>query len=231
MAKYNRRVIFYDAFAGPGEYLGDKPGSPMIALQTLVDHDYFAAMHHTEFFLLFNEDDAGCAEHLQDQVDEFRKARQPWPANVKVGITNSTFIELTTEMLDDLDNKNAQLAPTFAFVDPVGVKATPMSVLQRLTDYPKGELLVYFAHEAVVRFCGAGNIDPVLTDLFGTTEYKARPCCPDHSAASTFMTSTSGSFTRSAAFRTSRASRCMTIAASGSTTCSTARGSRSAWIA
>ena len=65
-----------------------------------------------------------------------------------------------------------RLVPTFAFVDPVGVKATPMSVLQRLTGYPKGELLVYFAHETVTRFCGAGNIDQALTDLFGTEEYK-----------------------------------------------------------
>ncbi len=105
-------------------------------------------------------------------VAELRESRKPWPTNVNVGITNATFIELTTEMLDHLDSRNLQLAPTFAFVDPVGVKATPMSVLKRLTDYPKGELLVYFAHEAVTRFCGAGNIDQVLTDLFGTEEYK-----------------------------------------------------------
>lgn len=172
MAKYNRRVMYYDAFAGPGEYKGGEPGSPMIALQTLIDHDSFAAMQGTEFFFLFNEQDAGCAEYLDGLVAELRESRKPWPTNVNVGITNATFIELTTEMLDHLDSRNLQLAPTFAFVDPVGVKATPMSVLKRLTDYPKGELLVYFAHEAVTRFCGAGNIDQVLTDLFGTEEYK-----------------------------------------------------------
>ena len=32
--------------------------------------------------------------------------------------------------------------------------------------------MVYFAHEAVFRFCGAGNIDDALTELFGTNEYK-----------------------------------------------------------
>jgi three-Cys-motif partner protein len=172
MAKYNGRVMYYDAFAGPGEYKGGEPGSPMIALRTLIDHDSFATMRGTEFFFLFNEQDAGCAEHLDGLVAELRESRKPWPTNVNVGITSATFIDLTTEMLDHLDSRNLQLAPTFAFVDPVGVKATPMSVLKRLTDYPKGELLVYFAHEAVTRFCGAGNIDQVLTDLFGTEEYK-----------------------------------------------------------
>ncbi|MEA5366223.1 hypothetical protein VA596_42305 [Amycolatopsis sp., V23-08] len=47
-----------------------------------------------------------------------------------------------------------------------------MSILARLTNNPKGELLVYFAHEVVTRFCGAGGIDQALTDLFGTDEYK-----------------------------------------------------------
>lgn len=172
MARYNKRVMFYDAFAGPGEYTGGELGSPMIALQTLLDHDHFAAMRQTEFFLLFNEQDAACAAHLDGLVTEFREARKPWPPNVMIGITNATFIELTTEMTDHVDSSNGSLVPTFAFVDPVGVKATPMSVLRRLTDYPKGELLVYFAHDFVIRFCGAGNIDQALTDLFGTEEYK-----------------------------------------------------------
>jgi three-Cys-motif partner protein len=172
MAKYNQRVMFYDAFAGPGEYTGGELGSPMIALQTLLDHDHFASMRQTEFFLLFNEQDAACADHLDGLVTEFSEARKPWPPNVMTGITNATFIELTTEMTDHIDSTNGSLVPTFAFVDPVGVKATPMSVLQRLTGYPKGELLVYFAHDTVIRWCGAGNIDGVLTDLFGTEEYK-----------------------------------------------------------
>ena len=47
-----------------------------------------------------------------------------------------------------------------------------MNVLEKLTAYPKGEMLVYFAHETVVRFCGAGNIDERLTSLFGTDDYK-----------------------------------------------------------
>ena len=183
MAKYNGRVMYYDAFAGPGEYKGGEPGSPIIALQTLIDHDAFATMRRTEFFLLFNEQDAGCAAHLEGLVAELRESRKPWPANVNVDITNATFIELTTGMLDHLDSRNARLAPTFAFVDPVGVKATPMSVLRRLTDYPKGELLVYFAHEFVMRFRTAGNVDQVLTDLFGTEEYKDAPLLsgPQHS--------------------------------------------------
>lgn len=172
MAKYNGRIVYYDAFAGPGEYADGKPGSPLIALRTLLAHSSFDSFADTKFHFLFNEQDEACAENLERLVEELVAANQPWPANITYQISNSTFIDLTTGLLDNLDSRNRKLAPTFAFVDPVGVKATPMSVLQRLTDYPKGELLVYFAHETVLRFCGAGNIDERLTDLFGNEEYK-----------------------------------------------------------
>lgn len=74
---------------------------------------------------LFNEQDAGCAEHLEELVAELRESRKPWPENVKINTFNATFIELTTGLVNDLDSRNVRLAPTFAFVDPVGVKATP----------------------------------------------------------------------------------------------------------
>ena len=38
MAKWNGRILFIDAFAGPGEYSGHEPGSPVIALNSLVKH-------------------------------------------------------------------------------------------------------------------------------------------------------------------------------------------------
>jgi len=145
---------------------------PIIALDTLVNHDYVGNMSGTQFRLIFNEQNAACTKHLEQMVEEYKARHQPWLSNVVITITHSTFIDLTTEIVDDLESRKAVLAPTFAFVDPVGVKATPMSVLQRLTNFPKADRLVYFAHEAVTRFAGAGNIDEALTDLYGTGEYK-----------------------------------------------------------
>ncbi|HEX8081566.1 MAG TPA: three-Cys-motif partner protein TcmP [Jatrophihabitans sp.] len=172
IAKFNGRVVYYDAFSGPGRYKNGEPGSPIIALDVLLNHAAQTSMASTEFLMILNEQDAACAAHLELEVAAFKQAHQPWPANVKVEVSNATFIDLTTDIVDDLDSRSVRLAPTFAFVDPVGVKATPMNVLQRLTNYPKAELLVYFAHDAVVRWSGAGIIDERLTDLFGTDEYK-----------------------------------------------------------
>lgn len=168
----HNRLVYYDAFSGPGQYKGGEDGSPLIALKALVEHRAFKDMDRTEFVLLFNEQDAGCAEHLQLLVDDYVAAHQPWPKNVTVHVDNKTFVTLTTDMIDELDASGGQLAPTFAFVDPVGVKYTPLDVVERLTKSPKCELLIYFAHDAVLRWCGAGNIDDRLTALFGSDYYK-----------------------------------------------------------
>ena len=38
MSRWNGRVLFIDAFAGPGKYSGGEPGSPVIAIRSLTDH-------------------------------------------------------------------------------------------------------------------------------------------------------------------------------------------------
>jgi three-Cys-motif partner protein len=38
LTSWNGRVLFVDAFAGPGEYSGGEPGSPVIALRALINH-------------------------------------------------------------------------------------------------------------------------------------------------------------------------------------------------
>jgi hypothetical protein len=54
---WNRRVIFLDGFAGPGRYTAGEPGSPIIALDTLVNHRHFQKLQRTEFVMIFVESD------------------------------------------------------------------------------------------------------------------------------------------------------------------------------
>ncbi len=168
----HKRFVYYDAFGGPGRYKGGQDGSPIIALKALIEHTAFDRMAGKDYVLIFNEEDPACAEHLEQLVIDYKAANQPWPSNVHVSVDNKTFVKLTTEIIDELDATGARLAPTFAFVDPVGVKYTPLDVVQRLTKSSKCELLIYFAHDAVLRWCGAGNIDDRLTALFGNEDYK-----------------------------------------------------------
>jgi three-Cys-motif partner protein len=129
-------------------------------------------MSNKEFVFLFNESDAERYAQLEEVVENLKETRRPWPSNVKVSVGNSTFEETANEILAYLEQQQARLAPTFAFVDPFGVKGLPMDLLRRLLSFDKCELFVYFDFNTVNRFATASNIDRHLEDLFGTDAYR-----------------------------------------------------------
>lgn len=63
MGRSAGRIVFFDGFAGPGTYKGGEPGSPVIALKTLLDHSnrYDAC----QYVLIFNEADRARYDSLQ----------------------------------------------------------------------------------------------------------------------------------------------------------------------
>ena len=64
MARSNERVQgFVDAFAGPGEYKGGEPGSPLIALRTFMQHRAFDQLNGRILFK-FIEKEADRVNHL-----------------------------------------------------------------------------------------------------------------------------------------------------------------------
>jgi three-Cys-motif partner protein len=97
-------------------------------------------MSHRVF--IFIEHDQQNAGSLQAEIDAFQAQRQPWPANVKTEVVHGTFDRTATEILEQLRAQKANLAPTFAFVDPFGYSGLPMKLLAELLAYPKTELFV-----------------------------------------------------------------------------------------
>ena len=55
MTKWNERVLFIDAFAGPGEYERGERGSPVIALQALIEHRALKQMRNEIVFLFIEK--------------------------------------------------------------------------------------------------------------------------------------------------------------------------------
>ncbi len=164
LASTQGRIVFVDGFAGPGEYEGGKPGSPVIALESLIKHRHFPRMSGCEFIFLFIEADRACCEMLRDKLAE----RQRHP-NVKMIVKHGTFEEHMGRVLDSLGEK--QMAPAFVMVDPFGVKGLPLNLLSRLS-FPKTELLVTFIYESMSRFLGSDDFEPHLDNLFGTSEWR-----------------------------------------------------------
>ncbi len=165
MASAQRRIVFVDGFAGPGEYEEGEPGSPIVALDALVEHRHLPRMSNSEFVFLF-------IEERQDRFDNLEAilAQRANPSNVSVATRCGTFEEHLGKVLGDLGER--RMAPAFVMVDPFGPRGLPLKLLRRLADHPKTELLVSLMYEPISRFLEHPTFESHLDDLFGTREWR-----------------------------------------------------------
>lgn len=166
----NQRVIFLDGFAGPGIYAGEEPGSPIIALETLTQHTAFPRLRQTEFIFIFAEEDTGYFSTLKSEIEKvWNKLPNGKPENITVKLFNNSFEEAVKYILSRL-NKENQLAPTFAFIDPFGWSGIPMKLIGKLVSSDKCEVLINFMFNFVTRFVGGDQpkISISYSKLFGT---------------------------------------------------------------
>jgi len=162
--KRESRVVYLDGFAGPGQYIGDEPGSPIIALDTARTH---AAPLSEEFVFLFIEQDPDRADHLTKQIEALK-----CPANFKIDVRCGDFEPTLTRMLDEIDQTQSSLAPTFAMIDPFGFEGIPLNLMKRLLANPKCEVFVSFMASFMNRFLNHPNdvIRAHIRAVFGGDE-------------------------------------------------------------
>lgn len=168
LGSWNDRLVYLDAFAGPGEYSGGEDGSPIIALDAVLEHDRppRSGCEVNYFFIEKREDRA---EHLNELLQEYEL-----PENINVWVTPGTFDEEMRATLDDLKEKQADLAPTLALIDPFGFKGVPLSIIRRIMSHEYCEVLITFHYESVNRFATHPNgaINERYDELFGTDEWR-----------------------------------------------------------
>lgn len=168
LTSWNGRVLFIDAFAGPGEYAGGEPGSPVIALRALIDHRARSQIQ-SEVKYLFIEKDPDRYAHLEQVLNALSNQL---PSNCDYTVINSTFDETLTSVLNNIDQQNARLAPAFVMIDPFGVSETPMRVIGRILENPKSEVYVSFMYRDINRFREHPNFEKHLDDLFGCSKWR-----------------------------------------------------------
>jgi len=166
MRTHNDRVLFIDAFAGPGEYIGREPGSPVIALRALIEHN---ARMNGDIRYIFIEKDASRYKHLKSVLENLENEI---PENCEYQVINSTFDETLTDALDRIDEQNQRLAPSFVMIDPFGVSDTPMKTVGRILSNPKSEVYVSFMSRDINRFREHENFERHLDDLFGCSDWR-----------------------------------------------------------
>jgi three-Cys-motif partner protein len=138
LAFWSGRVLYLDTHAGRGSYVGARPGSPLVALRTLLDH---AArdrlLENSECRFLFIERDRANAEALTGQVGGFGRL----PGGIDVRVKCGDAFEILRAEVDALKKAGQGMAPAFIFVDPYGF-SLPGDLLAELMAFERVELFV-----------------------------------------------------------------------------------------
>lgn len=172
LGSWSGRINFIDGFAGPGRYDNGEPGSPVVAVDTLLNHTAFTSGRLSgKINFVFVEQRADRFAELDATVNALLPRL---PDKVKVHAVHSDFVTAADDILGSLSGKH--LAPTLALVDPFGFSGVPLTSIKRLLAFPQCEVLFNFMIESVHRFAGKDTAaEGIFEELYGTAGYKAAP--------------------------------------------------------
>ena len=162
---------YIDGFAGPGEYLGGEPGSPIIALRSVLSNRYFEEFNRNSrrFQFLFVEEDSAFVTSLRDRV-----ADTTWPDTFDLRIEHGEFERIMAHMLDE---RARRMPPTVLFIDPFGSAGFTMSILERLSHLDRVDILINFNYLDLNRWIlpdptKHGTLDGLYGSNHGALRYR-----------------------------------------------------------
>ncbi len=167
LSKRHNRLVYIDGFAGPGEYRGGEPGSPVLAL---TEAAAVADRRPLNMTFLFIEERAKRAANLEAAI-----SRKHLPPTFQVEVRRGRCDVEINALLDRVQANDQLLAPTFALLDPFGWVGTPMLLVQRLMSNERCEVLITFMLEEMNRFLEHDDQPGHFDALFGTPEWRLAP--------------------------------------------------------
>ncbi|MEW6446658.1 MAG: three-Cys-motif partner protein TcmP [Bacillota bacterium] len=177
LGSWHGRIGIIDGFAGPGEYVGGEPGSPVIILEAILAHklkDRFP-----EIVLLFVEKDTNRARHLEDLlVNRYPVEKTEdgiyYLENKKINlqIIKGEFAPILEEILNDLQEKGALMVPCFGFIDPFGPAGMPMRLIAGFMKHRWSEVFINFPFDKINRFIGVPEYEKTLDEAYGCPDWR-----------------------------------------------------------
>lgn len=168
------KLLFVDAFAGPGEYAGGEKGSPIIALDCVRSHREQGLLRRVEVFCLFIEKKEARANHLRNLLEQ----QPPIPrteCSVLLGEAEGTIARL----FDAIDSHGKVLAPSFFMIDPFGIKGNTMEMFRKILKNDRSEIFFSFMYEPIRRWIAQPAFEAHLTALFGTEGWRRALSFPE----------------------------------------------------
>lgn len=132
------RVIYFDTHAGRGRHAAGQLGSPLVALDALLQHTARQRiLSESEVLFYFIERDEENVRQLELELDRYT----PLPAQIKCRPVLGDCFALLEEFVHLLRDTARSTSPAFFFIDPFGFKI-PGRLLRELMSFPRVELFV-----------------------------------------------------------------------------------------
>lgn len=160
------QVAIVDGFASAGRYGNNRRGSPLVFLETYIEHKSRDALKAPPHFV-FIESNLRFAKHLQAEVDQLADLH-----DAEVDVIHGEYQDVFPTVADYLAHRYRGTVPTFTFVDPLGYENTPFALLRayRKTLGDKAEAMVYVPIRHMARFAGTAGTTAAMDRAFGGRE-------------------------------------------------------------
>lgn len=165
----SREILFIDGFAGPGEYQGGEPGSPVIALKAALDH---TVQFPHPVRMLFIESRRDRFERLQQVLAPLLQKANSSPNIRAVEPRQGDCDTVLNEILADFEQRRIRFGPALAFLDQFGYGAVSMDLIKRVLAFPQCEVFTYLDYKDMNRWITDLNKATTFTRAFGGDEWR-----------------------------------------------------------
>lgn len=169
VGRTNQRLLYFDGFAGAGEYSGNVPGSPQVPIDVVESHVH-AFTCPIEIRLVEKRPDR--AQHLAGIIKE-KKAKLVRSA--KLRIMDPIEGDCETEvrrLIQDCQRSRTALGPAFFFLDQFGYSSVPMSLIKDILGHRRCETFSYLNWNLLQPFMTDETKHAGLSRAFGGDEWK-----------------------------------------------------------
>ena len=157
-------LLFVDGFAGPGEYRKGEPGSPIVALNSILEHNRSLPK---SIRLRFIELDEPRHAHLSKRLaqETERIARNP-RVIVDLPICGSCESEIQ-KLIANRKQHQQPLGPALFFLDQFGYSKVPMSLIQAIMAEPTCEVFSYLNGQRMNAYLADRTKWTGITEAYG----------------------------------------------------------------
>lgn len=171
LSSWQGRIMYLETHAGKGIHDTGDSGSPIVAVKTLLNHNFFnRIVNKCQVVFYFIENDAENMRCLEGEICKFGDLHE----NIIIKKNIGDSFSILSDLINELKTSSERLAPAFIFVDPYGFKIDG-NILRELMQFDRVELFINVMWRELNMAMAQSESEGMrflLDSIFGSTTWK-----------------------------------------------------------